>query len=320
MNTAIPEPLRRSIKEPIPAIFQAWELLSSAVKAHLHGNHAAADALFRQADIPEVWSWVNPGWVQTHRNVRVPKPDGDTQEVPNIQRDSLRAPPRKVKAAVLARDGYRCRYCGIPVVDADIRKIAHQLYPDAVPWNSQDPRQQHAAFQCLWLQYDHVAPHSHGGLSSEDNVVVSCALCNFGKDKHTLRQLGLSDPRLRPPEPSSWDGLEPLRVCGLLRRSRASRVNEDMREALASMPATTPTRAHSSFFLPGARFRAGYLYTPPIAGKERWFRLGPELIAAPAVRNGIEGCRLQCDPVLFRRRGLAPEKFLDPEPSLLPSS
>lgn len=311
-----------SIKEPIPHIFQACEFLSSAVEAHLHGNQAAADALFRQANIPEVWNWVNPAWVVVQPNVRVQKPDGDTHQVPMAERDTVRdvrKDPRaaKVRAAVLARDGYRCRYCGIPVVSADIRKIANKLYPDAVPWN-EDPLEQHAAFQCLWLQYDHVVPHSHGGLSSEDNVVISCALCNFGKDKYTLRQLGLSDPRLRPPKPISWDGLESLRVCGSPkpRRSEASHVKADMRETLASPPEKTPSPANSvAFFLPGAWVQSGYVNTPPIAGKARWFKIGPELIAEAAVRNGISGCRLLCDPVLFRRRGLSPEEFVDSDQS-----
>ena len=202
MMADIPQRLRHSIKDPIPAIFQAWELLSRATEAHLNSDSAAADALFRQANLNEVWEWTNPAWGRPDLNVRTPKPHGDTQPVPKGQRDpvrDLRRDPRaaKVREAVLRRDGYRCRYCGIPVVDADIRQIAHELYPGAVPWHGTDLQQQHAAFQCFWLQYDHVVPHSHGGSSSEDNVVISCALCNFGKGKYTLRQPEIFDPRLR---------------------------------------------------------------------------------------------------------------------------
>lgn len=200
-STEMPSQLRNCLKEPIAAIFQAWDLLSSAVDAHIHGDRTSAEALFRQADMPEVWNWVNPGWIKPQLFVLVAKPDDDTVELPAVERHSSRNPSKAVKAAVLARDGYRCRYCGIPVVDANIRKIAHKLYPQAVRWDWRDPSQQHAAFQCLWLQYDHVTPHSHGGPSTEDNLVVSCALCNYGKDKYTLRQLGLADPRLRPAVP-----------------------------------------------------------------------------------------------------------------------
>lgn len=210
----MPEQLRDCLKEPVQAIFRAWDLLSSAADAHVRGDHAAAEMLFREADIPEVWNWVNPGWVKPQLFVKVLKPDGDTFEIPSAQRHSSRNPTKAIKATVLARDGHKCRYCGIPVVDADIRKLAQKLYPRAVRWDWQDPSRQHAGFQCFWLQYDHVVPHSHGGESTEDNLVICCALCNYGKDKYTLRQLGLSDPRLRPPAPDGWDGLERLRRCG----------------------------------------------------------------------------------------------------------
>lgn len=212
------EPLRRSIKEPIPEIFEAWQFLSIAADAHIAGDHAAAEDFFRQANMREVWDWVNPAWGPSPRdlalNVRSWNPEGDTRQVPKLDRDPRRSVPPEVKTAVLSRDGYRCRYCGIPVVDAGIRKIAHSLYPQAVPWNPSIVTEQHAAFQCLWLQYDHVVPHSHGGPSSEENVVVTCGLCNYGKDKYTLKQLGISDPRLRSPKPSPWDGIERLRAFG----------------------------------------------------------------------------------------------------------
>jgi len=109
------------------------------------------------------------------------------------------------------RDGYHCRYCGIPVVRPEIRKLAHELYPDEVTWGRTNASQ-HAGFQALWAQYDHVVPHSYGGTNDIGNLVVSCAACNFGKMSFSLEQIGLSDPRERPPIRSSWDGLERLRI------------------------------------------------------------------------------------------------------------
>jgi len=55
-----------------------------------------------------------------------------------------------------------------------------------------------------------VLPHSCGGTNELDNLVVSCAACNYGKMSYRLEELGLSDPRDRPPVPSNWDGLERL--------------------------------------------------------------------------------------------------------------
>jgi hypothetical protein len=43
-----------------------------------------------------------------------------------------------------------------------------------------------------------------------DNVVVTCAGCNFGRMDHTLAELGLLDPREQAIEVSDWDGLEQI--------------------------------------------------------------------------------------------------------------
>lgn len=203
---------KRSIKYPIYEIWAAWSALSQAADAHIAGDHEAAERLFRKSDCKSVWGWLNPAWVDVDKNVIDWKPENDTKWVNKTERDPFRTIPSHVKKDVLNRDGYQCRYCGLPVISADIRKIAHRLYPDAVPWMPYDMTQQHAAFAVLWLQYDHVIPHSHKGTSGPENVVITCALCNFGKHGYTLRQLGVSDPRERPPSPIAWDGLERLRA------------------------------------------------------------------------------------------------------------
>lgn len=203
--------MKRSIKEPIPEIFETWAFLNQAADAHLAGDRVRADVFFKQANSRAVWEWVHADWQRPGLNVVVRKPPDDTHWVPKNLRDLDRNIAPAVRTAVLKRDGYRCRYCGIPVVSMDIRKRAHRLYPDAVPWDSRDPEKQHAGFACFWLQFDHVVPHCHGGRSSEGNVVIACALCNYGKDRYTLRQLDVADPFLTDPVPCEWDGLERFR-------------------------------------------------------------------------------------------------------------
>ncbi|MYA89583.1 MAG: HNH endonuclease [Boseongicola sp. SB0662_bin_57] len=215
--------LRRCIKEPIPEIFDAWQDMSAAVDAHVRGEAECAAQLFgkerrrKGANGLRVWHWFNPGWtldVDDGTHIVEPSPRNDTSTVLKEMRDGNNSRiPGSIKRAVLDRDGHCCRYCGIPVVDAEIRKIAHRLYPDSVVWGA-DERRMHAGFAAMWLQFDHVVPWSHGGRTDERNVVVSCALCNFGKSNNTLKQLGLEDPRDRPPEPrADYDGLERLRCC-----------------------------------------------------------------------------------------------------------
>ena len=204
--------MRHCIKDPIPAISVARDRLVAAAEAHLVGDSEAAQRNFKAADTLAVFFWLNPCWYDVEKNVVDAAPEGDSCVIPREERDLDRGIASSVRREVLARDGYRCRYCGLPVIDASIRKIAHRLYPEAVPWDSRDLRRQHAGFAALWLQYDHVVPHSHGGRSDIENVVIACALCNFGKHGYTLRQLGISDPRDRPPVQTEWDGLERLRA------------------------------------------------------------------------------------------------------------
>ena len=304
--------MRLSIKGPIPEILATCDTLSRAVDAHLAGDFVTAERLFGEADTREVWNWTNPSWGRPDLNVVEKRPDGDTQEVPKETRDHDRRISKTVRSAVLKRDGYRCRYCGIPVVDAKIRKIARKLYPKAVPWVDHDSACEHAGFQCLWLQYDHVVPHSHGGRSTEDNVVICCALCNFGKDKYTLRQLGLSDPRLRPPEPTNWDGLGRLRSVAFPEDVRPEPIARSRKTAVhrTEKMETRPANAQA-FFLAGAWVSAGYLFTPPINGKERWFKLDAQLSVTPIVHAGVSGYLLVCDPVRLRRRKITLEPLFE---------
>jgi 5-methylcytosine-specific restriction endonuclease McrA len=74
---------------------------------------------------------------------------------------------RLSRRAVLARDGFRCQYCG---------STRH-------------------------LTLDHVIPRSRGGTTSWDNVVTSCAPCNVRKGASLPLEVGM-EPRSTPRPPS----------------------------------------------------------------------------------------------------------------------
>src|SRR5690242_18273793 len=76
-----------------------------------------------------------------------------------------------------------------------------------MPWGRTNVSR-HLAFQCMWMQFDHLVPHSRGGDNSLENVVVTCAPCNFGRMQWTLEEVGLTDPRHRLAQKTGWDGLE----------------------------------------------------------------------------------------------------------------
>lgn len=78
---------------------------------------------------------------------------------------------RLSRRAILARDGFRCQYCGT---------TRH-------------------------LTIDHVIPRSRGGLTSWENVVTSCAPCNVRKGASLPHEVGMMpSQRPRPPLPGDF--------------------------------------------------------------------------------------------------------------------
>ena len=75
------------------------------------------------------------------------------QGVPRA-RDPL---PSQLRFRILARDGFRCRYCGRP-----------GSTPGVV------------------LHVDHVVPQAAGGTTTEDNLRTACEECNLGKGTRTV--------------------------------------------------------------------------------------------------------------------------------------
>jgi hypothetical protein len=196
---------KRCFREPVPEIFDAARYLDAAVSAHLKAHHNIALELIALANDPKVWEWTDSIWGKKSPYVLVQK-QANKSVGEKIQ---TRMPTNAQKSELHARDGFHCRFCGIPVIRAEIRKALQKIYPSAVQWGSTNASQ-HAAFQCMWAQYDHVVPHSHGGTNDLENLVITCAACNFGKMEYTLEELGLIDPRTISPVTSLWDGLERL--------------------------------------------------------------------------------------------------------------
>lgn len=199
--------MKHCFRDPIPAILDTARYLDAAVSAHLAGRRDVSASLFRLANCVKTREWLESIWGAKSPHVTL-TPLLGSPLAPALRVQS-RMPNKSQIAQLHLRDGYHCRYCGIPVIRPEIRKRASQLYVEEVPWGSTNASQ-HAGFQTLWAQYDHVVPHAYGGTDDLDNLVVSCAACNFGKMSYRLEELGMSDPRERPPVPSQWDGLERL--------------------------------------------------------------------------------------------------------------
>jgi len=197
--------LRRCLRDPVPEIAEAALYLDDAVTAHLAGNTERAAELICLADMPAIRDWTEslwgPGGPHARPRVQVIRDVVPTKLV------ARRMPNASEKRILLERDGYHCRWCGIPVIRAEVRTRIREHYPRALRRGGTNASQ-HAGFQAMWVQYDHVLPHAHGGTNDLDNLVISCAPCNYGRTDRTLEEVELLDPRQRAPVVSSWDGLE----------------------------------------------------------------------------------------------------------------
>jgi 5-methylcytosine-specific restriction endonuclease McrA len=80
---------------------------------------------------------------------------------------------------ILARDGWRCQYCGARKAVAD-------------------------------LNYDHVVPRARGGRTVWENIVTCCYACNARKADRTPDEAGMR--LLRPPARPAWLPITLLRL------------------------------------------------------------------------------------------------------------
>ncbi len=227
-------PLRNCLFEPIPQLFEAAALLHKAGIAHSAGDTATARILIAQTDAnpsdlhSPIFDWSETLFYGRTLSLgkrvcpdlrasildRVKDPERPIGTIKNAENLSL-----ALAKEVIARDGYFCRYCGVPVIDPQAQSVLRKAYPEEYRWWSKkgevksSPKniEKHVAFQALDLDWEHVVPRSLGGMNSLSNIIVACAPCNTGKGNYTLVEMRLNDPRERPPTVpigfEDWNGL-----------------------------------------------------------------------------------------------------------------
>lgn len=201
--------MQKCFREPIPEIFDAARFLDAAVTMHLLGDVELAEALIARADMPIIREWTESIWGKNSPYVNVIEIPNASPKLQKKDRIPVRMPNAEEKHALHERDGYHCKFCGVPVVRKEIRSTLQKIYPNALEWGRKNI-EQHAAFQAMWLQYDHVIPHARGGDNNLDNVVITCGPCNFGRMDYLLEEVGIQMPNLSSLPTSNWDGLERL--------------------------------------------------------------------------------------------------------------
>jgi 5-methylcytosine-specific restriction endonuclease McrA len=201
--------MKTCFREPIPEISDAARFLDAAVSAHMSGRRRIAAELIQLTNTPVLREYIESLWGAKSPYVRVQQVPGSAPQVKDEAKEGLRMPGVEIRRQLIERDGYHCRFCGIPVIPVEVRKKLAATYPEELPWGNTNASQ-HAAFQVLWMQFDHIVPHARGGDNSIENLVIACAGCNFARMNWTLEEVGLSDPRGREPVRSLWDGLSRL--------------------------------------------------------------------------------------------------------------
>src|SRR5437868_5953827 len=106
---------RSCFREPIPEIMDAARYLDAAVSAYLQSHMQTAEELIRRADMPVIRQWTESIWGKGSAYVQhraVPKPP---LSLAGNARVKARMPTTAEKQALHQRDGYHCRFCGIPL-------------------------------------------------------------------------------------------------------------------------------------------------------------------------------------------------------------
>lgn len=200
---------KESPLRPLDWFHDEIEIFILAVNKFIEGNREDCIQLLDSIKNTEITQWyIEHGQMSgKHRNAILQRPY--PSKIPIEQRDSIRS-PSKYQLEVFSRDGYRCRYCGIKLVDQNfLRKFIKALdYSNF--HRGRTNLDTHGIIHLTWPVADHVKPWNIGGETSLENLVSSCPSCNYGKDGYTCDQLGIQNPLERNVIKNSWNGLKEL--------------------------------------------------------------------------------------------------------------
>jgi 5-methylcytosine-specific restriction endonuclease McrA len=182
------------------------DLFIRAVDAFKAGNKNLCLEIIGQIRTAEITEWyIEHGQMSgRHRKLQLNIPPPETIDID--LRDPVRS-PAKLQKQVFERDSYHCRYCGGKLISQEFLKTFIKSLKSPLFSRGESNLNTHGIIHLTWPVADHVIPWNKGGRTSLDNLVSSCAPCNYGKDGYTIEQLGLIDPFTRPAKISDWDGL-----------------------------------------------------------------------------------------------------------------
>jgi hypothetical protein len=145
---------------------------------------------------------------------RAARDAGEARKPESARRGNM----ERFKALLWERDGWRCRYCSIRVVDP---RACEVLAAQAgMPWwkppmgdgkpRGRPSNQHRHAVLAVTASPEHVVPASWGGRDELENLVTACWCCQFGLGNWDRELLQVRDPLARAPVVDGWDGLARL--------------------------------------------------------------------------------------------------------------
>ncbi len=182
------------------------DLFIKAVEAFIAGNKNLCLEIIGQIRTAEITEWYIEHGQMSGRHRKLQLNILPPENIDIDLRDPVRS-PAKFQKHVFERDSYHCRYCGGKLISQEFLKTFIKRLNSPLFSRGETNLNTHGIIHLTWPVADHVIPWNKGGRTSLDNLVSSCAPCNYGKDGYTIEQLGLIDPLTRPAKISDWDGL-----------------------------------------------------------------------------------------------------------------
>ena len=184
--------------------------LTEAVRAAAAGDLEKAKAQLALVRSDDLRKWVadhgeHTGYLRAKHFAKKSKNTNESVVDRSRQASSLQ------EKLVYKRDGYRCRYCSSRLIPGIVLKAFSRVIGGDSFGITGTRQQHHGAAVSIRACADHVVPHARGGRTNVENLVTACWPCNFAKAGYAVEEIGIQDPRLRPPQPSDdWDGLMSL--------------------------------------------------------------------------------------------------------------
>ena len=193
---------------PTPDFFEiAVDKFSQSVAALTDGARAQALIALEETNYRAVGEFfIEHGQQSAYYRVQNRNEVDAINRLTKRDNDSPRLIPSTEKK-VFERDCFRCRYCGLRIIAKEVFAEYSRIVGSENFSIERENSKRNGLTLGLRGVADHVEPYASGGETSLENLVTSCYSCNFGKAGYTLEQLGIEDPRLRPPVKDDWRGL-----------------------------------------------------------------------------------------------------------------